>query len=76
MSTPAAAGMPPTPTPAAPAEGLTHRQILKAVWGPEYVDETHYLRVYFAQIRRKLEPDPGRPRYFITEPGLGYRFEP
>ena len=52
---------------------LTHRQILKAVWGPEYVDETHYLRVYFAQLRQKLESDPTRPRLIVTEPGVGYR---
>ena len=51
-------------------------QLLAEVWGPHYERETNYLRVFFAQIRRKLEPDPGRPRYFITEPGLGYRFEP
>ncbi len=52
---------------------LTHRQILKAVWGPEYVDETHYLRVYFAQLRQKLEADPALPKLIITEPGVGYR---
>ena len=52
---------------------LTHRQILREVWGPEYVDETHYLRVYMAQIRQKLEVDPARPKIFLTEPGVGYR---
>ena len=52
---------------------LTHRQILQAVWGPEYGAETHYLRVHVAHIRAKLEPDPSRPRYLITEPGVGYR---
>ena len=52
---------------------LTHQQILKAVWGPEYVHETHYLRVYFAQLRQKLEADPTRPRFLLTEPGVGYR---
>ncbi len=52
---------------------LTHRQILKEVWGPEYMDETHYLRVYFAQLRQKLEDDPSRPRLILTEPGVGYR---
>lgn len=52
---------------------LTHRQILKAVWGPAYVDETHYLRVYFAQLRQKLEADPTRPQLILTEPGVGYR---
>lgn len=52
---------------------LTHRQILKEVWGPEYMDETHYLRVYFAQLRQKLEDDPSQPRLILTEPGVGYR---
>jgi len=52
---------------------LTHRQILKEVWGPEYVEETHYLRVYFAQLRQKLEDDPARPKLIQTEPGVGYR---
>jgi two-component system, OmpR family, KDP operon response regulator KdpE len=49
-------------------------QLLKEVWGPSYETETNYLRVYLAQLRRKLEPDPSRPRYLITEPGMGYRF--
>jgi two-component system KDP operon response regulator KdpE len=52
---------------------LTHRQLLREVWGPGYADESHYLRVYVAQFRRKLEADPARPRYLITEPGVGYR---
>lgn len=52
---------------------LTHQQILRAVWGPEYVNETHYLRVYFAQLRQKLEDDPALPKYILTEPGVGYR---
>jgi two-component system, OmpR family, KDP operon response regulator KdpE len=52
---------------------LTHRQILKEVWGPEYVNETHYLRVYFAQLRQKLEDDPTLPKIILTEPGVGYR---
>lgn len=52
---------------------LTHQQILKAVWGPEYMEETHYLRVYFAQLRQKLEDDPARPKLLLTEPGVGYR---
>jgi two-component system, OmpR family, KDP operon response regulator KdpE len=52
------------------------RQLLQEVWGPRYELETNYLRVYMAQIRRKLEPDPARPRHFFTEPGMGYRFEP
>ena len=51
------------------------RELLKAVWGPHYGTETNYLRVYMAQLRRKLEPEPGRPRHLITEPGMGYRFE-
>jgi two-component system KDP operon response regulator KdpE len=54
---------------------VTGKQLLKEVWGPEYGDETNYLRVHLAHIRRKLEPDPARPRYFTTEPGMGYRFE-
>jgi len=52
---------------------LTHRQLLNAVWGPEYGYEAHYLRVYMAQLRRKLEADPANPRYLRTEPGVGYR---
>jgi two-component system, OmpR family, KDP operon response regulator KdpE len=55
---------------------VTQKQLLQDVWGPAYARETHYLRVYFAQLRRKLEPDPSQPRYLITEPGMGYRFEP
>jgi two-component system KDP operon response regulator KdpE len=52
---------------------LTHRQILKEVWGPPYVNETNYLRVFMNQLRRKVELDPNRPRLLITEPGVGYR---
>jgi two-component system, OmpR family, KDP operon response regulator KdpE len=52
---------------------VTHRQLLREVWGPEYGEETHYLRVHVAHIRSKLEPDPSRPQYLITEPGVGYR---
>jgi two-component system KDP operon response regulator KdpE len=52
---------------------LTHRQLLHEVWGPEYGDENHYVRVYVAQLRRKIETDPARPRYLRTEPGVGYR---
>jgi two-component system KDP operon response regulator KdpE len=52
---------------------VTHRQLLRDVWGPEYGEETHYLRVHVAHIRAKLERDPSRPRYLITEPGVGYR---
>ena len=58
-----------------PGRLLTQRFLLQQVWGPQYEKETNYLRVYLAQVRRKLEPDPSRPRYFITEPGMGYRFE-
>ncbi len=54
---------------------VSQRQLLQEVWGPQYETETNYLRVYLAQVRRKLEPDPSRPRHFITEPGMGYRFE-
>ena len=53
---------------------VTQRQLLKEVWGPEYGTEGNYLRVYMAHLRRKLEPDPSRPRYLRTEPGMGYRF--
>ncbi len=52
---------------------ITHRAILRAVWGEEYEDETQYLRVHIGRLRRKLEPDPARPQYIITEPGVGYR---
>jgi two-component system KDP operon response regulator KdpE len=52
---------------------LTHKQILQEVWGKEYVDETHYLRVYFAQLRQKLEENPTLPKLIHTEPGVGYR---
>jgi two-component system KDP operon response regulator KdpE len=51
------------------------RELLQEVWGPAYATETHYLRVYLAQLRRKLEPDPSRPRHLLTEPGMGYRFQ-
>ena len=54
---------------------VSQRQLLQEVWGPDHESETHYLRVYLAAIRRKLEPDPSRPRYFLTEAGMGYRFE-
>jgi two-component system KDP operon response regulator KdpE len=59
-----------------PGKLVTQRQLLQAVWGPQYEKETNYLRVYLAQIRKKLEPDPARPRYFITEARMGYRFDP
>src|SRR5262245_55707676 len=54
---------------------VPQRQLLQEVWGPAYETETNYLRVYLAQLRRKLEPDPAHPRYLITEPGMGYRFQ-
>ncbi len=52
---------------------VTHRQLLKEVWGPDCVFETHYLRVYMTQLRRKIEDDPAQPRHLLTEPGVGYR---
>ncbi len=58
-----------------PGRLVTQRHLLQQVWGPQYEKETNYLRVYLAQLRRKLEPDPARPRYLLTEPGMGYRFE-
>jgi two-component system KDP operon response regulator KdpE len=59
-----------------PGRLITQRQLLQDVWGPQYERETNYLRVHLAAIRKKLEPEAGRPRYFVTEPGIGYRFEP
>ena len=61
---------------AQPGRLVLQRQLLQEVWGPQYEKETDYLRVHMAPVRRKLEPDPGRPRHFLTEPGMGYRFEP
>jgi two-component system KDP operon response regulator KdpE len=55
---------------------VPQKKLLTDIWGPAAERETHYLRVYLAQLRRKLEPDPAHPRYLITEPGSGYRFEP
>jgi two-component system KDP operon response regulator KdpE len=57
-----------------PGRLVSQSHLLKEVWGPSYHDEKHYLRIYMSQLRRKLEPDPSHPRYFITEPGMGYRF--
>jgi two-component system, OmpR family, KDP operon response regulator KdpE len=54
---------------------VTQRQLLREVWGPAYETESNYLRVYLAQLRRKLEPEPSRPRYLLTESGMGYRFK-
>jgi two-component system KDP operon response regulator KdpE len=59
-----------------PGRLVTQRQLLAQVWGPQYTVETNYLRVHLAAIRKKLEPTPSQPRYFVTEPGIGYRFEP
>jgi two-component system KDP operon response regulator KdpE len=56
-----------------PGKLVTGRQLLQEVWGPSYETETNYLRVYMAQLRRKLEPEPSAPRYLLTEPGVGYR---
>lgn len=58
-----------------PGKLVSQRQLLQEVWGPGYEREVEYLRVYLGRIRRKLEGDPSRPRYFVTEPGIGYRFE-
>ena len=55
---------------------VSQQHLLREVWGPQYEHETNYLRVYLAQLRRKLEREPAHPRYLITEPGVGYRFEP
>ena len=55
---------------------LTHRQLLRDVWGPAYVERSHYLRIYMGHLRQKLEADPAQPRYFLTETGIGYRFRP
>ena len=55
---------------------LTHRQILKGVWGPSHVEDAHYVRIYMGHLRRKLEADPARPAHLLTESGVGYRFAP
>ncbi len=59
-----------------PGKLMTQRQLLQDVWGPGYADASGNLRLYMAQLRRKLEPDPARPRWLLTEPGMGYRFQP
>ncbi|MFF2863860.1 response regulator [Streptomyces rubiginosohelvolus] len=59
-----------------PGRLVSQRALLREVWGPAHAENTNYLRVYMAQLRRKLEADPAHPRYLITEPGMGYRFEP
>jgi two-component system KDP operon response regulator KdpE len=58
-----------------PGRLVTQQQLLHHAWGPQHDGKTHYLRIYISQIRNKLEPEPSQPRYFITEPGMGYRFE-
>jgi two-component system KDP operon response regulator KdpE len=55
---------------------VTQKQLLREVWGPSYETESNYLRVYVAQLRRKLEPEPSQPKYLLTDPGMGYRFSP
>jgi len=59
-----------------PGKLITQKRLLREVWGPQYETETNYLRVHMANLRRKLEPNPARPRYLSTEPNLGYRFLP
>jgi two-component system KDP operon response regulator KdpE len=59
-----------------PGKVLTHRQLLREVWGPTYVEHSHYLRIYMGHLRQKLESDPARPRHLITETGIGYRLLP
>jgi two-component system KDP operon response regulator KdpE len=59
-----------------PGKLVTQRQLLEQIWGPNFTTQTHYLRQYLAQLRHKLEPDPTRPRYLLTELGMGYRFTP
>jgi len=54
---------------------ITHRQLLKEIWGPSHIEQTQYLRVYMTQLRRKIEKDPARPKFLINEPGVGYRFK-
>jgi two-component system KDP operon response regulator KdpE len=56
-----------------PGKVMSHRELLRGVWGPEYGEETEYLRTFIKQLRRKLEPDPARPVHLLTQPGLGYR---
>ncbi len=59
-----------------PGKVLTQRNLLREIWGPSYVESSHYLRVYVGHLRQKLEDDPTQPRYFLTETGVGYRFQP
>jgi two-component system KDP operon response regulator KdpE len=59
-----------------PGKLVSQKLLLAEVWGPQYTNEFHYLREYLARLRRKLEPDPARPRHLLTEPGMGYRYQP
>jgi len=59
-----------------PGQVLTHRQLLREIWGPSHADDSHYLRIYMGRLRQKLEREPARPRHFVTETGVGYRFVP
>lgn len=59
-----------------PGRLITQTELLETIWGSAFRDESGYLRFHMRQLRRKLEPDPGHPRYFITEPGMGYRLQP
>ena len=59
-----------------PDKVLTHRSLLATIWGGNYVEQTEYLRVFVGQLRKKVEPDPSKPRYILTEPWIGYRFDP
>ncbi|MDQ3253444.1 MAG: response regulator transcription factor, partial [Acidobacteriota bacterium] len=59
-----------------PGKVLTHRTLLAAVWGGNYVEQTEYLRVFIGQLRKKIEPDSAKPQYILTEPWIGYRFNP
>jgi len=61
---------------AQPERVLTHRQLLQSVWGPGHTEDTHYVRVHMANLRKKIEDDPARPRHLLTETGIGYRFAP
>lgn len=57
-----------------PGQVLTHRQLLREIWGPSHAEDSHYLRIYMGRLRQKLEREPARPRHFVTETGVGYRF--
>jgi two-component system KDP operon response regulator KdpE len=59
-----------------PGKVMTHRKLLTAIWGANYGEQTEYLRVFIGQLRKKIEPDPASPRYILTEPWIGYRFDP